>query len=50
VDDVTWTRGRGRALAQSLALLLHYRGAYPALAADVRQVIQAILADHRNGA
>lgn len=50
VDDATWARGRGRALAQSLALLLHYRDAHPTLAADVRAVIEAILADHRNGA
>ena len=50
VDDATWARGRGQALAQSLAQLLHYRDTHPALAADVRQVIRAILADHRHGA
>lgn len=47
VDDATWARSRGRALAQSLAQLLHCRETAPALAASVRQVISETLADYR---
>jgi aminoglycoside phosphotransferase (APT) family kinase protein len=44
MDDATWARGRGHALAQALAQLLHYRDTHPAPAATVRQVLRAILA------
>lgn len=50
VDDATWARGRGWALAQSLALLRHAREAQPALAAGVRRVVRAILADQSRDA
>jgi aminoglycoside phosphotransferase (APT) family kinase protein len=50
VDDATWARGRGRALAQSLAQLLLYRDAEPTFAVDVRKVIEEILDGYQHDA
>lgn len=48
IDDATWARGRGWALAQTLAQLLYYRDTHPALVTNLRRVIRAILADHQH--
>jgi aminoglycoside phosphotransferase (APT) family kinase protein len=45
VDDATWERGRGRALAQALVQLPYYRDTNPTLAANARHVIREILTD-----
>ena len=47
VDDTTWARGRGRALAQALVQLPYYRDTNPVLAANARHVIHEVLADHQ---
>jgi aminoglycoside phosphotransferase (APT) family kinase protein len=47
VDDATWVRGRGRALAQVLVKLPYYRDTNPPLAANVRYVIAEVLAEYR---
>ncbi|GIF75757.1 aminoglycoside phosphotransferase family protein [Asanoa siamensis] len=44
VDDATWTRGRGRALAQSLGSLVYYHRTNPAFAANARHTISEVLA------
>jgi aminoglycoside phosphotransferase (APT) family kinase protein len=49
VDDATWARGRGRALAQALVQLPYYHETNLELAAQARHVIREILADHRGG-
>ncbi|MFG2987787.1 aminoglycoside phosphotransferase family protein [Streptomyces sp. NPDC048257] len=43
VDDATWRRGRGRALSQALIALPYYRTTNPAMAANARHVIRAVL-------
>lgn len=47
VDDATWARGRGRALAQALFQLPYYCDTNPGLAANARHVIREILTDHK---
>ncbi len=49
LDDATWARGRGRALAQALVQLPYYHETNLELAAQARHVIREILADHRCG-
>ncbi|MEJ7653672.1 MAG: aminoglycoside phosphotransferase family protein [Chloroflexia bacterium] len=49
VDDATWARGRGRALAQALVQLPYYRGTNPLLAYNARHVIHEVLTDHKHG-
>jgi aminoglycoside phosphotransferase (APT) family kinase protein len=44
VDDATWMRGRGWALSIALIQLPYYRTTNPALAANARHVIRAVLA------
>ncbi|MEV6549670.1 aminoglycoside phosphotransferase family protein [Streptomyces sp. NPDC051597] len=43
VDDATWRRGRGRTLSQALIALPYHRTANPAMAANARHVIRAVL-------
>ncbi|WP_066952427.1 aminoglycoside phosphotransferase family protein [Streptomyces lushanensis] len=43
VDDVTWTRGRGRTLSQALVALPYYRKTNLEMARDARHVIRAVL-------
>lgn len=43
VDDATWTRGRGWALAMALIQLPYYRNTNPAISANARHVIREIL-------
>jgi aminoglycoside phosphotransferase (APT) family kinase protein len=45
VDDATWGRGRGWALAHSMAVLAHSTDD-PAMAAMARRTLDAVLADH----
>lgn len=45
VDEVTWLRGRGRALAQALVQLPYYHRTNPTLADQARHVIGQVLAD-----
>ncbi|MFF4120019.1 aminoglycoside phosphotransferase family protein [Streptomyces sp. NPDC001714] len=45
VDDATWIRGRGRTLSQALIALPYYRGTNPAMAANARHVIRAVLGE-----
>ena len=45
VDDATWSRGRGWALAIALVQLPYYRNTNPVLAANARHVIYEVLAD-----
>lgn len=47
VDDATWARGRGRALSMALNALPYYKDTNPVMAANARQVIAEVLADHR---
>lgn len=46
VDDATWARGRGWALAIALIQLPYYQNTNPALRASARHVIREVLADH----
>lgn len=50
VDDATWARARGRALAISVIALPYYRDTNPRFAAEARYTINEIVADHRHGA
>jgi aminoglycoside phosphotransferase (APT) family kinase protein len=50
VDDATWDRGRGWALSIALLQLPYYHRTNPALAANARHVIGAVLADHQRAA
>jgi aminoglycoside phosphotransferase (APT) family kinase protein len=43
VDDATWRRGRARTLSQALIALPYYRHTNPAMAANARHVIRAVL-------
>ncbi|MDY0810295.1 aminoglycoside phosphotransferase family protein [Kitasatospora purpeofusca] len=45
VDDATWRRGRGRALALALNALPYYRETNAAMAENARHVIREILAE-----
>jgi len=45
VDDATWARGRGWALTMALLQLPYYEHSNPALAANARHAIQAILTE-----
>jgi aminoglycoside phosphotransferase (APT) family kinase protein len=46
VDDATWARGRGWALALALGQVAYFRDTNPVIVADARQVIRAVLTDH----
>jgi aminoglycoside phosphotransferase (APT) family kinase protein len=48
-DDADWARGRGWALAVALAAMPYYKDTNPELVARGRQVVAAILADHKTG-
>jgi aminoglycoside phosphotransferase (APT) family kinase protein len=43
VDDATWSRGRGWALAMALIQLPYYRHTNPIISANARHVIREIL-------
>jgi aminoglycoside phosphotransferase (APT) family kinase protein len=43
-DDATWARGRGKALSMALIQLPYYLDTNPAIAANARHVISAVLA------
>lgn len=43
VDDTTWRRGRARTLSQAVIALPYYRHTNPAMAANARHVIRAVL-------
>ncbi|MEV7416763.1 aminoglycoside phosphotransferase family protein [Streptomyces sp. NPDC089919] len=45
VDAATWARGRARTLSQALVALPYYRSTNPAMAANARHVIHAVLTD-----
>ncbi len=47
VDDVTWLRGRARALSMALGHLRYYNDTNPAMAANARYTICEVLADYR---
>jgi aminoglycoside phosphotransferase (APT) family kinase protein len=47
VDDVTWLRGRARALSMALGHLRYYTDTNPAMAANARYTIREVLADYR---
>lgn len=49
VDDATWARGRGWALAFGLVALPYYRRTNPVLAARARRAIDQVLADQQTG-
>ncbi|MFB4320079.1 hypothetical protein [Actinomadura sp. 21ATH] len=49
VDDATWARGRGRALAMALNLLPYYRDRDPRLATGAVRTIEEVLEDRRAG-
>jgi aminoglycoside phosphotransferase (APT) family kinase protein len=49
VDDATWARGRGWALSIAAIQLPYYLHTNPALAANSRHVLDAIVADQRLG-
>jgi aminoglycoside phosphotransferase (APT) family kinase protein len=44
VDDATWSRGQGWALAQAAVALPYYVDTNPAMAATARRTLAAILA------
>lgn len=46
VDDATWARGRGWALAMALIQLPYYQQTNPVIAAGARHVIREVLAAH----
>jgi aminoglycoside phosphotransferase (APT) family kinase protein len=45
VDDATWSRGRGTALAMAAAALPYYRASNPVLASLARRTIEEVLAE-----
>ncbi|SDT75955.1 Predicted kinase, aminoglycoside phosphotransferase (APT) family [Streptomyces sp. TLI_053] len=45
VDDATWRRGRGRALALALNALPYYRETNPSMAENARHVIREVVAE-----
>ena len=47
VDDVTWLRGRARALSMALGHLDYYRDTNPVMADNARYTIREVLADYR---
>ena len=47
VDDATWARGRGWALAWGLIAYAYYQNTNLVLATLSRRAIDAVLADHR---
>lgn len=47
VDDATWHRARGIALAQAAALIPYYSVSNPAFAALGRRTVEQVIADHR---
>jgi aminoglycoside phosphotransferase (APT) family kinase protein len=49
VDDATWARGRGWALALALGALPYYRDTNPVIVASSRHAINAVLADRGSG-
>lgn len=49
VDDVTWVRGRARAIAQAVVQLPYYRDTNPVLAANAWRVLREVTADARRG-
>ncbi|NJO84587.1 MAG: phosphotransferase [Blastochloris sp.] len=50
VDDATWARGRGLALAIALQALPYYQHTNPVFAEVARHTIEEVLADYRHGA
>ncbi|MEF2277211.1 aminoglycoside phosphotransferase family protein [Deinococcus sp. YIM 134068] len=49
VDDATWARGRGHALAQALVFVPYYLKTNPVGVRAARRAIEEVLADHRRG-
>ncbi|MFF2846409.1 aminoglycoside phosphotransferase family protein [Streptomyces sp. NPDC058001] len=49
LDDATWARGRGWALAMALIQLPYYRDRNPVIAGHARHVIREVLTEHRAG-
>ena len=47
VDDVTWLRGRARALSMALGHLPYYKYTNPVMADNARYTIGEVLADYR---
>jgi aminoglycoside phosphotransferase (APT) family kinase protein len=47
VDDVTWLRGRARALSMALGHLPYYKDTNPVMADNARYTIGEVLADYR---
>lgn len=47
VDDVTWLRGRARAMSMALGHLPYYKDTNPVMADNARYTICEVLADHR---
>jgi aminoglycoside phosphotransferase (APT) family kinase protein len=45
VDDVTWVRARGIALAQAAAIVPYYRRTHPAFAATGVRTVEQVVAD-----
>jgi len=45
VDEATWLRGRGWALAQAVIALPHYRDTNPGMSAAARHAIHEVLED-----
>lgn len=49
VDDATWARARGLALAVALAALPYYQHTHPVFAGIARFTLGEILSDHQRG-
>jgi aminoglycoside phosphotransferase (APT) family kinase protein len=49
VNEATWQRGRGWALAIALVQLPYYQHTNPVLASSARHVIREVLADYQQG-
>jgi aminoglycoside phosphotransferase (APT) family kinase protein len=47
VDDATWERGRGLALAVWIVSLRHFTGTQPEVAAQARYTVEQVLADQK---
>lgn len=45
IDDITWKRGKGRALSIALIILPYYKNTNPILTAVAKNIIRQILND-----
>ncbi|MCB0199837.1 MAG: phosphotransferase, partial [Anaerolineae bacterium] len=48
IDDATWARGRGHALAQALIFIPYYLHTNPVGVAVARHAVDEVLSDWRN--